>query len=396
MTSLSVDFQSLFEASPDVLLVLLPDAPRFTMVAATASRLAVTHTTREETIGRGVFEIFPDNPDEPDATGTSNLRASLDRVIATRAPDTMAVQKYDIRGADGTFQVKYWSPKNIPVLSPDGRVLYILHRVEDVTDLVVASEHGAERTRAMEREVVARSVELAAALRTLEATNAELESFSYSVSHDLRAPLRHIAGFAQLLDRHAREALDDQGRRYLRTITESAERMGRLIDDLLSFSRLGRAELTKRPVDLDALVGEVRAQVLDQETASGRTVVWHVGRLGECMADRALLRQVFLNLLSNALKYSSSRAETEITVTTEIDAEGAFVVAVRDNGVGFDPAYRDRLFGVFQRLHRPDEFPGTGIGLANVKRIVQRHGGRVWADSEPGTGATFWFSLPRA
>src|SRR5687768_17321014 len=134
----TLDIRLLFEESPDVLLVLLPDAPRYTMVAATNARLHATHTTREDTIGRGLFEIFPDNPDDPEATGTSKLRASLERVIATRAPDTMAVQKYDIRTPDGRFQAKYWSPKNLPVLSPDGSVLYILHRVEDVTELVQA------------------------------------------------------------------------------------------------------------------------------------------------------------------------------------------------------------------------------------------------------------------
>ncbi len=825
-----LDFKLLFEGSPDVLLVLLPDAPRFTMVAASDSRLAATHTTRDETIGRGLFEIFPDNPDDPGATGASNLRASLERVIATRAPDTMAVQKYDIRGPDGSFQVKYWSPKNIPVLSPAGEVRYILHRVEDVTELVHATREGAElrgRTREMEREVVARSRELAAAVRELrdanaklgeldaaktaffsnvshefrtpltlllgpledgladadeplgprqtrrielardnalrllklvnalldfsrleagrlrphfapldlstctrelagmfqsafdtagvglvvdcppldgpvwvdrdmwekivpnlvsnafkftlsgnvavrlrdepedvvlevadtgsgipaaelphvferfhrvagargrthegtgiglalvrqlvelhggrvsvesdvgrgstfrvaiprghahlpadavshtpadadvppardaaahatemagwlgahgpaagaaggtaigsgepdaprarvlvvddnpdlrayvanllatschvrtaadgvealeairaelpdivlsdvmmprldgfglvralradartsaipvillsarageesavegldagsddylvkpfsarellarvrthvalartrrewtaeleltnrrlEAVNKELEAFSYAVSHDLRAPLRHVAGFAQLLENHAGDALDERGRTYVRTIVGSASHMSRLIDDLLAFSRLGLGELAKSRVDLDALVREVRAQVMDHEAAANRHVDWRIDTLGEVDGDPALLRQVFVNLLSNALKYSAPREPTRIEIAAEKPGDGTVVVRVRDNGVGFDMAYADRLFGVFQRLHRADEFPGTGIGLANVKRIVHRHGGRVWAESEPDRGATFYFSLP--
>src|SRR5215831_13600324 len=153
-----LDFKLLFEESPEVLLVLLPDAPRYTMVAATSARWRATHTT-SETLGRGLFEVFPDNPDDPSASGTSNLRASLERVLKTRQPDTMPVQKYDIRGPDGNFEAKYWSPKNLPVLSPSGEVLYILHRVEDVTDLVRASELGDElrgKTRDMEREVVKR------------------------------------------------------------------------------------------------------------------------------------------------------------------------------------------------------------------------------------------------
>lgn len=829
MTKGDPDFRLLFEASPDILLVLLPDAPRFTIIAATASRLAATNTTRESTIGRGLFEIFPDNPDDPAATGTSNLRASLDRVIATRAPDTMAVQKYDIRGSDGSFQVKYWSPKNLPVLSPGGEVLYILHRVEDVTELVHASEEGEElrdRTKAMEREVLARSLELAAAIRDLreanarlgeldaaktaffsnvshefrtpltlmlgpledaledperplgehharrvmlardnalrllklvnalldfsrleagrlrahfspidlsaftlelagmfesafhkagvrfivecpplpvpiwvdpdlwekivpnlisnalkftlsgevavrlreedeevvlevtdtgsgipeeelphiferfhrvagargrthegtgiglalvqelaalhggrvtvdsevgrgstfrvfipkgfahlpseavsqtpsdpragreavaysaemagwlsepqpaavdsrqpptgieppadgdratvlvvddnpnlrgyvanllspayrvltaadgvaaldviradrpevvlsdvmmprldgfglvrevradpsvrnlpiillsarageesavegldagsddylvkpfsareliarvrthaalararrawaaelertnqmiEAANKELEAFSYSVSHDLRAPLRHVIGFARMLESHAKDALDDRGRTYLTTITASGERMGRLIDDLLAFSRLGRREIETRRIDLTRLVEEVRAQVLEQEAHPTRVVHWTVHELGEVMADRSLLAQVFMNLFSNALKYSAGRKQTEIAIGVHSRTNGHVVLFVRDNGVGFDPAYKKRLFGVFQRLHSDEEFPGTGIGLANVKRIVERHGGRVWAEGELDRGATFYVSLP--
>ena len=171
-----LDFRLLFEESPEVLLVLLPDSPRFTMVAATQARWRATHTT-PATLGRGLFEVFPDNPDDPDASGTSNLRASLERVLRTRQPDTMPVQKYDIRGPDGNFEEKYWSPKNLPVLSATGEVRYILHRVEDVTDLVRASKLGDElrgRTRDMEREVLKRSHELETALRELRQANEKL------------------------------------------------------------------------------------------------------------------------------------------------------------------------------------------------------------------------------
>src|SRR5687768_15825186 len=173
----TLDIRLLFEESPDVLLVLLPDAPRYTMVAATNARLRATHTTRDQTIGRGIFEVFPDNPDDANATGTSKLRASLERVLETRAPDTMAVQKYDIRLPDGRFHVKFWSPKNIPVLSRDGEVSYILHRVEDVTELVQASELGEvlrDRTQAMEREVLHRSRELDEANTRLREANTKL------------------------------------------------------------------------------------------------------------------------------------------------------------------------------------------------------------------------------
>jgi signal transduction histidine kinase len=226
----------------------------------------------------------------------------------------------------------------------------------------------------------------------LDESNKELEAFSYSVSHDLRAPLRHVTGFANLLSRHAGESLDVQGRRYLTTITDSAARMATLIDDLLAFSRMGRAGLTKRRVDLGALVREARDEVAAD--ANGRRIVWTVDSLPIVDGDPALLRPMLVNLLSNAVKYSSTREEARIDVGMATGTDFEVVVYVRDNGVGFDMTYAHKLFGVFQRLHRAEDFSGTGIGLANVRRIVQRHGGRTWAEGEVDRGATFYFSLP--
>ena len=227
----------------------------------------------------------------------------------------------------------------------------------------------------------------------LEAMNTELEAFSYSVSHDLRAPLRHITGFATLLQRRSAAALDDQGRHYLDTMIDAATRMGHLIDDLLEFSRMGRASLTPRPVDLEQLVREAKAEV--GADAQGRQILWELGPLPSVQADPALLRPVLVNLLSNAVKYTSTRPVARIEIgATQVD--GQAIVHVRDNGVGFDMAYVDKLFGVFQRLHRSEEFSGTGIGLANVRRIIHRHGGRTWAEGEVDKGAIFYFSLPMA
>lgn len=220
---------------------------------------------------------------------------------------------------------------------------------------------------------------------------AELEAFSYTVSHDLRAPLRHAAGFADLLERHAGTALDEKSRRYVGIIRESVSQMGRLIDDLLEFSRLGRMPLQSRRLSLEALVRECVAELSRQ--AEGRTIEWRVSSLPEVSGDPALLRQVVLNLLGNGVKYTRRKPDARIEVDATTD-QGHAVVHVRDNGAGFDPAYASKLFGVFQRLHHADEFEGTGIGLATVKRIVERHGGRVWAEGKPGEGAAFHFTIP--
>lgn len=226
----------------------------------------------------------------------------------------------------------------------------------------------------------------------LEAANKELEAFSHSVSHDLRAPLRHIDGFAGLLQRRAGATLDAQSQDYIKTIAGAAKTMRSLIDDLLSFSRMGRKELSREAVDLGALLREV---IRDFEPdTKGREILWHIEDLPVVTGDRAMLRVVLVNLISNALKYSQPRAQAEIDIGCLRDQPAETIVFVRDNGVGFDMQYVDKLFGVFERLHGAGEFEGTGIGLANVRRVISRHGGRTWAQGKVDGGATFYFSLP--
>ena len=698
------DFQVLFESAPGLYLVL---TPALTIVAVSDAYLKATMTKREEILGRGLFEVFPDNPDDPAATGVRNLRASLDRVLTHRVPDTMAVQKYDIRRPEsegGGFEERYRSPVNSPVLGADGKIAYIIHRVEDVTEFIRLKQEESEqrriterlqtraaemeaeifrrtqqvqiterlRTRAAEMEaeifrraqqiqevnnqlqkeldarkqaeqalreseerfravaesatdaivaadksghityfnqgaerifgyaardvisrpltllmpqrfhdahrqglarflttgearVVGRTVELVGqrkdgtefplelslaswkargdtfftgilrditerkraeellraseerfhlmvkhvedyaifmldaegrvatwnagaerikgyradeiigrhfacfytpddvragkperllqeavsqgrcedegwrvrkdgsafwanavitALRdphgtllgftkvtrditertrleqeiqqhsvALEAANKELDAFSYSVAHDLRAPLRAIDGFSRvLLEEHA-PTLPPEAQHYLNAVRRNSQRMGLLIDDLLAFSRLSRQPLNKqlvRPADLvRQCVDELRAE------QQGRRVEIAIGDLPACQADPALLKHVWMNLMSNALKYTRKQEVAVIEVGSREQA-GACVYFVKDNGVGIDMQYADKLFGVFQRLHRPEDYEGTGVGLAIVQRVIHRHGGRVWAEAAVNQGATFYFTFEGA
>jgi PAS domain S-box-containing protein len=677
----AINFQALFESAPGLYLVLTPDLE---IVAVSDAYLNATMTQRAVILGRGLFDVFPDNPNDPDADGVSNLRTSLNSVLKNKTAHTMAVQKYDIRRPDGTFEVRYWSPLNKPVLDAESEVTYIIHRVEDVTEFVALQkaqeekekitdallernremeieifnrsreikqmnqeleqkvlerthellekeekfrktlDHmmegiqiishdfrylyvndavvqqgrlprealvghtmpecypGIEKTEfynilktsleeqrfqqlenifeypdgskayfelsiqpvaegalihsvditerkkaeaeilqlneALEKKVKERTEKLENALkeisdykfaldessivsiadkegiikyvndnfcqvsgykpeevigkshrmvnsgyhpasffedmwahisrgeiwkgelknrakngnfywvhstivpfldaygvpyqfiamqkdisarkdieeqehertRQLEAANKELDSFTYSVSHDLRAPLRSVNGFAKILEEDYGQVLDAEGIRLLHIIQQNAKIMGTLIDDLLSFSRLGKKDLQRSKVDMTYIAENawIEASRIAENHASVK-----IHQLHPAKADYSLINQVFMNLISNAIKYSSKTEHPEIEIRSEKSSEG-IIYSVHDNGVGFDMQYAHKLFGVFQRLHSMEEFEGTGVGLAIVHRIISKHGGKVWAEGKTGAGAVFYFMLP--
>jgi PAS domain S-box-containing protein len=303
-------------------------------------------------------------------------------------------QTLEIAARDGRFEAealrvrkdgsRFLANVVIDALKDEGGQLIGFAKItRDVSERVAA----ARELERLNRELQKRATEL-------EASNKELESFAYSVSHDLRAPLRHVAAYSELLQKQASSLLDDKSRRYVQTILESAKRMGNLIDDLLAFSRLGRAEAKMRAVDLQQVVKEAIAEV--SRDTRDRDIAWKIGALPACHGDSSMLKLVVVNLVSNAVKFTRMRTRAEIEIGCVDKDNDELEVFVRDNGAGFDMQYANKLFGVFQRLHLAEQFEGTGIGLATVQRITHRHGGQVRAEGAVDQGATFYFSLPKA
>jgi PAS domain S-box-containing protein len=363
-------FEGLFENSPDAV-ILVNHAG--CIVRVNAQIAALFGYTREELEGQSVDTLMPERYRARHGGGLAGYFAAP----CTRAMGA-GLELFAGRKDGSEFPVDIMLS---PLKTDEGN--HALAVIRDIT----SRKEATERIQQLNEKLKRRAAELTAA-------NKELEAFSYSVSHDLRAPLRHVHGYVDMLAKATEGQLVPKARHYMQSITEASEDMGQLIDDLLSFSRLGRTEKQETIIDLDKMMQDTR-QGLEMET-KGRNIVWKIAPLPHVLGDPAMLRQVLANLIGNAVKYSRGRDPAEIEIGCAGEENGRRIFFVRDNGVGFDMQYADKLFGVFQRLHSHEEFEGTGIGLATVRRILTRHGDRVWAESEINKGATFFFTLKPA
>jgi len=400
-----LDFKSLFQAAPGSYLVLDPE---LVIVAVSDAYLRDTMTVREEILGRGLFEVFPDNPDDPEATGEGNLRASLDRVRRTLAADTMAVQKYDIRRPEvegGGFEARYWTPVNSPILGPDGRLAFILHSVDDVTEFVRLEQAGTAqqhvtaelrmRNARIEEEVRQRSMELREAKEAADRANTAKSEYLSRMSHELRTPLNAILGFAQLLEL---EDLGEEQRENLHYILTAARHLLALINEVLDIAAIeaGRLPLSLEPVAVADVVAETVSLI--RPLADQHQVLLvnpPLSCASHLQGDRQRLKQILLNLLSNAVKYNRQGGRVELECGPA--ADGRLRIQVLDTGPGIAAEAMGQLFVPFERLgNEQSGVEGAGLGLPLSRRLAEAMGGTLDVASEPGQGSRFWVELPQA
>ncbi|MBX7222511.1 MAG: response regulator [Blastocatellia bacterium] len=415
MLQADLDFKLLFENVPGLFLVLQPD-PVFTILTASHAYVRATQSELEKMVGRPLFEVFPDNPDDPEATGTSNLRKSLERVLTLHKPDPMPVQKYDIRQAEeegGGFVVRYWSPLNVPVLAAEGTIRYIIHRVEDVTEFVLARQFGqlqSEKTEALERhtitmehEVLRRSQELDQVNQELRSANARLSEldqvktvFFSNISHEFRTPLTLLLGPVEDALADLETPLPSVHQTRLELVHHNALRLLKLVNALLDFSRIeaGRMKASYTRTDISRLTSELANMFQSAVVSAGLELVVECAPLSEpAVVDPEMWEKIVLNLVSNALKFTF---EGEITVRLR-ETDQAFVLTVADTGTGIPPHEIPRIFERFHRVEggRSRTHEGTGIGLSLVKELVRLHGGDIQLQSELESGTTVTVTIPK-
>ncbi|MBZ5605052.1 MAG: PAS domain-containing sensor histidine kinase [Acidobacteriia bacterium] len=399
------DFRALFESAPGLYLVLTPDLK---IVAASDAYLRATMTKRADILGRGLFEVFPDDPNDPSATGVRNLRASLESVLANRVPDTMALQKYDIRRPaeeGGEFEERYWSPLNSPVLGPNG-VEYIIHRVEDVTEYVRLRRQEVERDKVtaelrdraqrMEAEIFQRGAELQQKNQQLELASRAKDQFFSNMSHELRTPLHTVIGFSELLAEEIDGPLSEGQRRFVEHIHSDSLHLLDLVNDILDLSKIeaGSIELRREVFDLRAAMMEVMASV-EGRCAARSIAIEPCIEDGLLFADPLRFKQILLNLVDNAAKFTPDCGRIRVQAAIRGDVAE---ISVTDNGIGIAEADQKFVFDKFFQVGKMATGlgEGTGLGLAITKGLVEQHGGRISVQSSPDQGSCFTFTMPLA